>query len=75
MIITDHHEPQSELPHADAILNPKQHDCPFPFDQLAGVGVAFFLVMALRKAFTEQGLVDGSQINLKKHLDLVALGT
>lgn len=75
VIITDHHEPQSELPHADAILNPKQHDCPFPFDQLAGVGVAFFLVMALRKAFTEQGLVDGTQINLKKHLDLVALGT
>jgi single-stranded-DNA-specific exonuclease len=75
VIITDHHEPQVELPQADAILNPKQQDCPFPFDQLAGVGVAFFLVMAMRKAFTEQGLIDGTQINLKKYLDLVALGT
>jgi single-stranded-DNA-specific exonuclease len=75
VIITDHHEPQAELPQADAILNPKQQDCPFPFDQLAGVGVAFFLVMAMRKAFTEQGLIDGTQINLKKYLDLVALGT
>jgi single-stranded-DNA-specific exonuclease len=75
VIITDHHEPQAELPKAEAILNPKQQDCRFPFTQLAGVGVAFFLVMALRKAFTEQGLVNGTQINLKKHLDLVALGT
>ncbi|MDD2462932.1 MAG: single-stranded-DNA-specific exonuclease RecJ [Desulfobulbus sp.] len=75
VIITDHHEPQAELPQAEAILNPKQHNCTFPFNQLAGVGVAFFLVMALRKAFTEQGILDGTQINLKKYLDLVALGT
>ncbi|MGD9949680.1 MAG: single-stranded-DNA-specific exonuclease RecJ [Desulfobulbus sp.] len=75
VIITDHHEPQAELPRAEAILNPKQQDCFFPFDQLAGVGVAFFFVMALRKAFTEQKLVDGTRINLKKYLDLVALGT
>jgi len=75
VIITDHHEPQAELPRAEAVLNPKQLDCPFPFAQLAGVGVAFFLVMALRKAFTEFGLVDGTRINLKKYLDLVALGT
>lgn len=75
VIITDHHEPQAELPRTEAILNPKQQDCSFPFDQLAGVGVAFFLMMGLRKAFTEQGLVDGTRINLKKYLDLVALGT
>ena len=75
VIITDHHEPQAELPQAEAILNPKQQDCFFPFDQLAGVGVAFYFVMALRKAFTEQGMVDGTQLNLKKYLDLVALGT
>lgn len=75
VIITDHHEPQAELPRADAILNPKQQDCAFPFDQLAGVGVAFFLVMGLRKAFTRRKLLDGTQINLKKYLDLVALGT
>ncbi len=75
VIITDHHEPQADLPRAEAILNPKQVDCSFPFDQLAGVGVAFFFVMALRKAFTEHGVVDGTRINLKKYLDLVALGT
>jgi single-stranded-DNA-specific exonuclease len=75
VIITDHHEPQAELPCADAILNPKQQGCLFPFDQLAGVGVAFFLVMGLRKAFTRHGLIDGTRINLKKYLDLVALGT
>jgi single-stranded-DNA-specific exonuclease len=75
VIITDHHEPQEGLPDAEAILNPKQVDCPFPFDQLAGVGVAFFLVMALRKALSELGLIDGARINLKKYLDLVALGT
>ncbi len=75
VIITDHHEPQAVLPRAEAVLDPKQADCPFPFGQLAGVGVAFFFVMALRKAFTESGLTDGPQINLKKYLDLVALGT
>nr|WP_320012818.1 single-stranded-DNA-specific exonuclease RecJ [uncultured Desulfobulbus sp.] len=75
VIITDHHEPQSQLPQAGAIINPKQADCLFPFSQLAGVGVAFYLVMALRKAFREHGIFDGTQLNLKKYLDLVALGT
>lgn len=75
VIITDHHEPPASLPEADAIINPKQRDCPFPFTQLAGVGVAFFFVMALRKALTREGLLDGSRINLKKYLDLVSLGT
>ncbi len=76
VIITDHHEPQAgQLPEAEAVLNPKQADCCFPFDQLAGVGVAFFLVMALRKALSQLGLIDGGRINLKKYLDLVALGT
>ncbi len=76
VVITDHHEPQEELPRAEAILNPKQKDCHFPFTELAGVGVAFFLVIALRKALTEAGLLAiGTLPNLKKHLDLVALGT
>ena len=75
VIITDHHEPQTDLPQAGAIINPKQADCLFPFSQLAGVGVAFYLVMALRRAFTEHGIFDGTQLNLKKYLDLVALGT
>jgi single-stranded-DNA-specific exonuclease len=68
VVVTDHHEPQETLPDADAILNPKQPGCTFPFNSLAGVGVAFFLIMALRKAM-------GVNINLKKFLDLAALGT
>jgi len=76
VVITDHHEPQKELPLAEAILNPKQSQCCFPFTQLAGVGVAFFLVIALRKALAETGLLTIEMLpNLKKHLDLVALGT
>ena len=68
VVITDHHEPQGMLPDADAILNPKQPGCDFPCDTLAGVGVAFYLLMALRKALD-------IRINLKQYLDLVALGT
>jgi single-stranded-DNA-specific exonuclease len=68
VVVTDHHEPQEVLPDADAILNPKQAGCTFPCASLAGVGVAFFLAIALRKAMT-------ASINLKKYLDLVALGT
>src|SRR5574337_1217669 len=48
VIITDHHEVPKELPPAAAILNPKQEGCPFPFKGLAGVGVAFNLIVALR---------------------------
>lgn len=75
VIVTDHHEPQAVLPEAEAVLDPKQRDCGFPFAQLSGVGVAFFLVMALRKAFAEQGLPGAAALNLKKYLDLTALGT
>lgn len=76
VIVTDHHEPLQRLPDADALINPKQPDCSFPFKELAGVGVAFCLVIALRKAFAEAGIIpSGASLNLKKYLDLVALGT
>lgn len=70
VIITDHHEPGPELPPAVAVLNPKRPDCPYPFRDLAGVGVAFKLASAL-----------GSRVGFQFHhlarafLDLVALGT
>jgi single-stranded-DNA-specific exonuclease len=76
VIVTDHHEPPDRLPEAYAIINPKQPGCPFPFKGLAGVGVAFNLVMALRTKLRDSGFWEnGREPNLKQYLDLVALGT
>ena len=76
VIITDHHEVPSVLPPAYAMLNPHQKDCRFPFTLLAGVGVVFNLIMALRKTLREGGFFNGQTVpNLKEYLDLVALGT
>lgn len=75
VIITDHHQPESELPAADAILNPHRADCSFPFKELAGVGVAFYLVMGLRSRLAAEGFWTTPPPNLKEYLDLVALGT
>lgn len=76
VLVTDHHLPGPELPEALAVVNPKRNDCAFPFPHLAGVGVAFFFVLALRRALVEaQVLHRESMPNLKRYLDLVALGT
>ncbi|MDZ7641570.1 MAG: single-stranded-DNA-specific exonuclease RecJ [Desulfurivibrio sp.] len=76
VIITDHHQPRDELPAAAAILNPHQGGCSFPDHNLAGVGVAFYLLMGLRRRLVEQGSHRPDQLpNLKDFLDLVALGT
>lgn len=78
VIITDHHLPGRELPRADAIVNPNQVGCEFPSKSLAGVGVVFYVMAALRSFlreqqwFATQGLVEP---NLADFLDLVALGT
>ena len=73
VIITDHHEPGETLPNAFAIINPKQKDCEFPFKELAGVGVAYYLIMGIRIKLREFG--GNGNFNLKKFLDLVAIGT
>jgi single-stranded-DNA-specific exonuclease len=78
VLVTDHHLPGNETPAADAIVNPNQHGCTFPSKNLAGVGVAFYVMLALRGAlreqnwFAKQGLVEP---NLACLLDIVALGT
>lgn len=78
VLVTDHHLPGDELPQADAIINPNQPGDDFPSRNIAGVGVAFYLLSALRKHlrdtgwFAKQGI---SEPNLADLLDLVALGT
>jgi len=78
VIITDHHEIPPVLPEAFAILNPKQPDCPSGFTWLAGVGVAFHLLLALRKRLRDEHFWSSKgrpEPNLKSACDLVALGT
>ncbi|MBI4041929.1 MAG: single-stranded-DNA-specific exonuclease RecJ [Deltaproteobacteria bacterium] len=76
LIITDHHEPGSELPKAYAVVNPKRRDCRYPEDTIAGVGVAFQFLLALRNFLREKGYYgEIPEPNLKRYLDIVALGT
>ncbi len=78
VLVTDHHLAGSELPAADAIVNPNQPGCDFPSKALAGVGVAFYLLLALRARLREQGWFQSKQLTepkLAELLDLVALGT
>ncbi len=76
VLVTDHHLAGSELPDADAIVNPNQPGCEFPSKALAGVGVAFYLLLAVRAALREQGAFSQiAEPNLAELLDLVALGT
>lgn len=75
-IVVDHHTIPEVLPPADAILNPLQVDCAFPFKKLAAVGVTFNLVIALRSTLRDKGIFRFvPEPDLKNYLDLVALGT
>jgi single-stranded-DNA-specific exonuclease len=78
VIITDHHLPGDTLPEADIIVNPNQPGCPFPSKALAGVGVMFYVLTALRAELRGRGWFESMGIdipNLADALDLVALGT
>lgn len=78
LIITDHHLPADSLPEANAIVNPNQPGCAFPSKQMAGVGVAFYLMLGLRAHLKELGWFDEQGLpvpNLASLLDIVALGT
>ncbi|MFG1173486.1 single-stranded-DNA-specific exonuclease RecJ [Erwiniaceae bacterium CAU 1747] len=73
VVVTDHHLPGESLPAAEAIVNPNLSDCEFPSRALAGVGVAFYLMLALRARLRDSGVAPLP--NLAEWLDLVALGT
>lgn len=76
VIITDHHLPGAELPAADAIVDPNQPGCPFPSKALAGVGVIFYVMLALRAELRRRGaFAVRREPNFGCLLDLVALGT
>lgn len=78
VLITDHHLPGNKRPDADAIVNPNQQGDEFPSKNLAGVGVAFYLMLALKNRLQQQGYFEQQRLpppNLAELLDLVALGT
>jgi single-stranded-DNA-specific exonuclease len=75
IVITDHHQPPDRLPDACAVLNPHQPGCGYPNKHLCGVGVVFKLLTALRAALRQAQLCLEHLPNLKRHLDLVTLGT
>lgn len=77
VLVTDHHLPGAQLPDAIAIVNPNQPGCTFPSKHLAGVGVVFYLLAALRAHLRASGWFTGQRVepNLAELLDLVALGT
>lgn len=78
VVVTDHHLPGETLPAAEAIVNPNLRDCDFPSKSLAGVGVAFYLMLALRTFLRDKNWFEERGItppNLAELLDLVALGT
>jgi len=76
VIVTDHHLPGDDLPDATLIVNPNQKGCEFPSKSLAGVGVIFYVLLALRAELRNRGLFTiENQPKIEKLLDLVALGT
>lgn len=76
LVIIDHHQVPPQVPFAQAILNPKQIGCEYPYKELAAVGVVFQFCVALRSHLRQKGFFGSNpEPNLKKYLDLVALGT
>lgn len=78
VIVTDHHLPGKDLPIADAIVNPNQVLCDFPSKNLAGVGVAFYVMSATKNELEKRAYFEKRQItppNMADYLDIVAVGT
>ncbi len=75
VIITDHHEPTNKIPLCVATLNPKLVSSEYPNRELTGVGVAFKLACALTEHLVDEGMLPAKKVDLKRYLDLVAIGT
>ncbi len=76
LVVTDHHECHDRIPEADAVINPRQPDCKYPFKELAGVGVAFKLLCAMeKKLHPDDSLADCVRRVSRDYADLVAIGT
>ncbi|WP_334063495.1 single-stranded-DNA-specific exonuclease RecJ [Alteromonas genovensis] len=78
VIVTDHHLPGDTLPPADAIVNPNQPGCTFPSKNLAGVGVSFYIMLAIKAELQQRGYFERNGVvppNLATLLDIVAVGT
>lgn len=75
VIVTDHHEPTDKIPHCVATLNPKLFNNSYPNRDLTGVGVAFKLAHAVTNQLVSEGKISAKKVDLKRYLDLVALGT
>ncbi len=74
-LITDHHECHTELPRACAAINPHRPDCPYPFKELAGVGVVFKLICAYEERYVTRDRIKATANIFYKYADLVAIGT
>jgi single-stranded-DNA-specific exonuclease len=76
VVVTDHHQVDESFTPLCPVVNPHRPDCSFPFKHLTGVGLAFFVAVALRAALRERGwFATRPELDLKDYLDLVALGT
>lgn len=78
VVVTDHHLQGDTLPNADAIVNPNQKSCQFESKHIAGVGVAFYTMLAIKSCLTERNYFENCKLpspNLAEYLDIVAVGT
>jgi len=75
VIVTDHHECRKTLPEADAVVNPKRHDCNYPFKELAGVGVAFKFICACEMVLKSLSHHEALELALKNYADFTSIGT
>lgn len=75
VIVTDHHECRDELPCADAVINPKRHDCQYPYKELAGVGVVFKFICGVEMLYRSCSHIQAVTKLIKLYSEFIAIGT